>query len=199
MSENLKSFLYGLLVALMIAITQKVITNLVLWLRDKNKYDINGFYISKYNSAFDSEISANDLVYVRCLKNKLVITYQQYHSKMSGCKIFKGEGYIATTSRIAISYQYSDKKNFQNGVMLLSPIDLTATEKAFSGKFYEYDTRKVKSNGQKVYGSDLRIYGVDYILIPIYLKLIQRLKFYINRNVYHSHEDIGGVFDNEFR
>ncbi|KPU45179.1 hypothetical protein OXPF_13060 [Oxobacter pfennigii] len=194
MNSNIISFLNGLLSAIILAILQHFVVSTFLYFRNKNDYSINGYWISKYNSAFDKEIAANDLVLIRVIKNKIVVKYQQYYNTIDVCNTFRGEGYIGN-GRISVAYVYSDRNTYQNGVMLLTQIDLAATKKGFSGKFYELDSRIVKSNGQKIYGSELRIYGIDYVLVPIKLSIRQKIYFLLNKKVYDSHEAILNEFN----
>lgn len=196
MNKQLLSFIYGLLTVIILTIIQEIIVRFVLFIRNINQCSVNGFWISKYNSSFDPEIHANDVVWIRLVKNKLVITYQQYTNKTNKCKKFKGEGYLGGQGRIAISYYYSDNNTYQNGVMLLTHIDLKATKKGYSGKFYEFDSRKIKNKGKTVLGSELKIYDVDYILIPLELTLFQKVKFIFNQSIFKPNNQISIIFEN---
>lgn len=195
MNEYVLSFLYGLLTAVILAFVQDIIVRIVIYIRNLNKYSINGFWISKYKSAFDEELYVNDIVWMKLTKNKLLITYQQYTNKTNKCKKFYGEGYFDNNGRIAISYYYSDKKTYQTGVMLLTNIDLKATKKGYSGKFYEFDSRKVKSKGKTIFGSELKVYDIDYILIPIKLTVFQKIKFVFNKSIFKPNDQISEEFD----
>lgn len=195
MNEYILSFLYGLLTAVILAFFQDIIVRIIIYLHNLNKYSINGFWISKYKSAFDEELYVNDIVWIKLAKDKLLITYQQYTNKTNNCKKFYGEGYLSNNGRIAVAYYYSDKTTYQNGVMLLSHIDLKTTKKGYSGKFYEFDSRKVKSKGKTILGSELKVYDIDYILIPIKLTIFQKIKFVFNKPIYKSNCQILKEFE----
>lgn len=195
MNEYVLSFLYGLLTAVILAFIQDIIVRIYIYIHNLNKYSINGFWISNYKSVFDLELRANDIVWIRLTKNKLLITYQQYTNKSNSCKKFSGEGLIYN-GRIAISYYYSHDKIYQNGVMLLTHIDLKATKKGYSGAFYEFDSRNLKGKGKKIFGSELKIYTEDYILIPIKLTIFQKIKFIFNKPIFKPSSQISEEFDN---
>lgn len=180
--ENLYSFLYGLLVAVIISILEKAISALASAYFNKNSYSINGFWISNYNSAFDPTIRANDIVWIYYYRKKIYIVYHQYYNKIYRHYVFKGQGYIANNGRLAIAYNFNNSKSYQNGVMLLTPIDIKSTKKGYSGKFYEFDARNGTKRGEKIKGSELKIYDIDYIMIPYSMSLIQKIKFFLNKD-----------------
>ncbi len=199
MQESLISFAYGLLTALILSIVQKIFICLLSHIRDKNNYSINGFYLSKYKSAFDSKIVAHDLIYISCFKNKISIKFQQYYNKSNRVRIFNGCGYLGNNSRMAIAYQFNNRTTIQNGTMLLTQIDLKATKKAYSGKFYEFDTRTNKKNGQNIIGSNLNIFTVDYLVIPANISLKKRFKYLLNVKSFKSYNEIHNLFEELYK
>lgn len=182
--NNFNDFIYGILAAVVIAVFEKLLTAIVSSIANRNHYSINGFWVTKYISAFDPDIKANDLVRIYFYKNKFFITYQQYHNKTVNCKIFKGEGYIGNTGRIAIIYNISTNTIYQNGVMILAPIDIKSTKKGYAGKFYELDSRDITQKGNEIQGSGLKIYDIDYLMIRFKLTFKQKCKFFLNMPVF---------------
>lgn len=207
----IKDFFNGIIVALILAAIYKGIEKVITYFRDRNYYSINGFWVSKYNSAFDPEIEARDIVYIRSVANRRLITYHQYHNKLDGINIFKGTGYLSSNGSLAFSYQYSSHQASQVGVMLLSQIDIKSTKKAYSGKFYELDSRstkkknkvkklkgKIKKSKGKKLKSPLHIYSVDYTMVKCKITLKQKIKFIFGKPVFKSFSEVERVFGESF-
>ena len=178
-----------------IAIVVKIVETIYLYFVNRKKYSINGFWISKYSSAFDSEVKANDIVEIHSMGDRLIITYQQHYNKLDGINVFQGEGYSNSKGCLAFSYFFDNGDANQVGVMILSEVDLKNTQKALKGKFFEYDTRegiKVPLNDTM---SGLKLYDVDYFLVRCKLTFFQKIKFYLKKPVYNSYDEIENKYE----
>lgn len=191
----LKEILLGFIELIGVAIILKFVELLFLFLVNRKKYTINGFWISCYNSAFDSDIKANDIVEIHSMGNRLIITYQQYYNKSIECNVFRGEGYVSSNGCVSFSYFFDSSDARHVGTMILSQIDLKSTHKALKGKFFEYDTRKgIKEPlGDKT--NALNLYDEDYFMIKCNLTLKQKIKFYLNKPVYQSHKAVKNKYE----
>lgn len=173
-----------------VAVVVKVVEFIYLYLVNRKKYSINGFWISEYSSAFDSEVKANDIVEIHSMGDRLIITYQQYYNKLEGINVFQGEGYSNSKGCLAFSYFFNGQDSSQVGVMILSEIDLKNTQKALKGKFFEYDTRNGIKKPLDDTMSVLKLYDIDYFLVRCKLTILQKIKFYFKKSVYSSYDEI---------
>jgi len=188
----------GLLSAVILAICGNVFTWLYFRFRNRASYSIFGFWISEYNSAFNKEVSATDLLYIKPYRNKIIAKYQQYDSKLDEkSTIWRGEGYVGDRSnRVAIAYFFDNESAYQTGIMLLTQIDLKSTQKGLSGKSYELDSRSGDGvRGQSIYGSKLNIYYLDYVAYRPKLSFKQKFLFHLNMKALRSYNDAKQILD----